>query len=174
MRKITPFALALLASSAALADGPSFKMKEVPTQLSLTACRVDDWTGKRPLPEGVMPSRDWRDLEWRRGKDHALQCKHVIIELQDAVEMNYSSKEAAKLHPDWSEHGQCAARSMDLGPRWAAQNPGYWPLAIGCPKAMTKKIGGVDVIYDYAMPPCPSFEPGTEFPMKCEFSEGLI
>lgn len=176
MRKV-PFIIAgVVAMTTAYAEAapPTIAKVPTPTVLTVTVCRVDDWTGKRPLPDNVIPSKDWRDLEWRRTADHALQCKLIVIELQDAVALNYSSEKAAELHPDWSEKGQCAARAMDFGPRWGEQNKGWWPLAIGCPTPITKNVNGVDVIIDFAKPPCPAFEPGTDFPMRCEFSEGLI
>jgi hypothetical protein len=182
MRKV-PFIIAgVVAMTTAYAEAapPVIAKKEAPTKLGVTVCRVDDWTGKRPLPEGVIPSRDWRDLEWHRDPlDHSLSCKFLTVQLEDAVAMNYSNKEAAALHPDWSDAGQCSARSMDFAPRWAEQNKGWWPLAIGCPKRVVQRVTGedgtqVDVIIDYQTPPCPSYEPGTNFPMKCKFDESMI
>lgn len=177
MRKIAPFAVLLLASAASAGQAPAVKLP--PTDLAVIACRVDDWTGKRPLPDNVIPTRDWRDLEWHRDAEFALECKRIAVKLQDAVTANYSSKKAADLNPDWSEPTQCSARSMDLAPRWSAQNPGYWPLAIGCPTPIANNMGtpddtSDDVIIDYKMPECPSYEPGTNTPMKCKFDESVI
>jgi hypothetical protein len=179
MRTLVLFSAAVLAATvASAAQAPA--IKKAPTQLSVIACRVDDWTGKRPLPEGVRPSKDWRDLEWHRDAEFALECKRIALQLEDAVAMNYSNKEAAALHPDWSDAGQCSARSMDLAPRWSAQNPGYWPLAIGCPTPIADDNGtpddkSDDVIIDYKMPECPMYEPGKDGKrMHCKFDESMI
>jgi len=168
MIRALSFALFLLASAAAYAgqepiDHPTQTEKGpplAPTSIVIVACKVDDFTGQRPLPEGVMPAPGWRDLDLH--VEHGeLICQHVRLDLEDAVAMDYPRKPyalagvvpesdsglndlkqqapvtgslyAEPLNPNFGDPAQCAHAGAMKGAEWNEHNKGWAFVGIGCP-----------------------------------------
>ena len=153
-----------------------------PASLSVIACRVVDKTGLPGRQNPKMAAPNWKDLEWYINQGLELECKREVIENMDDS-TQYAAGGTGKeipLDPDWSHSSECAARAMEIGPRWNDAHPGWAVLAIGCPVPI-KNYGadGIkgtfdDEIVGYKLPECPTFMPGTENRMKCSYDESAV
>jgi hypothetical protein len=190
MLRATVLAALLLAAGASAyageepTDHPTQTEKRVgpaaPTELVIVACRVVDWTGLRPLPEGVQAVHNWRDLEWFTNDGQEYECKREVAALQDST--LFSEKATGKeipLNANFSDLGQCASRSMEVGPRWNDKHPGWAVMGVGCPVPIMNDNGTPETTLDdyvigYKLPECPIHQPGTENRMRCHFDESVI
>lgn len=187
MRTLFAFLAVVLVASTAHGASPS--PPKAPTSLAAVACRVDDWTGKRPLPENVMPvdtgAYKWHDLELH--VEHGeLECKVVPMDnLQDsAMYSKLASKSLVPLDPDFGDWTQCSRAAAVLGPEWDQKNPGWATVAVGCPTPigldedgdgrpdiyMDGPYQGQYKIKSWKMPSCPDYFPGTNTRMKCRYT----
>src|SRR5262245_14680279 len=100
MRAVYAFLALVLIASTAHGASPS------PGQNSLVivACKVVDWTGKRPLPENVFPAQGWKDLELFINDNQEYECKREVAEdLQDAALYHKDAPpDTIPLTPDFS------------------------------------------------------------------------
>lgn len=151
-----------------------------PTSVVIVACRVDDWTGKRPLPPNIFPARDWKDLELHV-ENGELQCKREVLNLEDAT--LYSPKalmDMLPLHPDFSEWTQCARVGVVQAAEYNKTHPGWGVVGVGCPVPIMDDNGTPedfldDRIIGFKLPECPSHLPGhDDAPMKCRFDASII
>lgn len=151
------------------------------TDLVIIACRVDDLTGQPGRQNPEMAAKNWRDLEWHLNDSLEYECKRVVLRLEDSTpyQMQAQGKEIP-LDADFSKHEQCAARAMEIGPRWNDQHKGWATMAIGCPTPWMSDNGTPDDKSDdfptgsYKMPECPVHQPGTQNRIKCTYDESAI
>lgn len=169
------FALLCVFPAIALAS-PQFAIQaptspRAPQAISVISCVVDD-LGLDVLPASVIPSREWKNLEWHRDKDGDLLCKRVIVEIQDKDEV---VNNGTQLHHNFGDPGQCVrgAALFFTTSQWDAQHQNYAVIAVGCPTPIVDAETGV--ITGWHMPECPSHVPGNPaMPLKCKFDESLI
>lgn len=146
---------------------------KAPPSLVFIACQVEDWTGRRPLPPGVMPTKDWRDLELHiEGGEYI--CKRIAIEnIQDAS--IYHEKATADMmprEPNMGHHGQCARVGVPMSHNWDMDNKGWSVVGVGCPTPMD--LNGDGIVDSWKLPECPTYLPGTTNRMKCRFDESNV
>ena len=130
------------------------------------------------IPEGferfLAPPvvHNFHDLEWNV-VDGKLDCKREIVDLTDEGEL----QGAPTIGADFARAIGCQMAAMSYAPKWADSNPGWWPIAIGCPNPLysdngTPDDGQDDYIVGYKMPECPSDIKGMI--IKCTFDESAI
>jgi hypothetical protein len=138
--------------------------------LVIIACKAIDWTGKRPLPENVFPTKDWRDVEVYLNKDGEAECKREVVHLEDAA--LFQEGDAKPLNSDFSDKGQCSRASMLFSPTWNQSHKGWLVVTTGCPTPIKQDVTGDgpsddDITIGYKMPECPSW-------IRCNFDESQI
>jgi hypothetical protein len=158
-------ALLALLSTTALADVPA------PTSVVIVACRVSDHTGEAGRHDPSLAAKNWRDLELVI-KDGEYQCKREVLQLEDgAVWGSHAPEELIPLHPNFGNPAQCAKVGVMQAAEWNESHKGWAVVAVGCP---TKIVNEQGEIVGWHMPSCPSFLPGTDNRMKCNFDESTI
>lgn len=180
--------ISLIMFSAAALAGP-----KAPQTLVVVACKADDLTGK-PGRHGVDPvtgqydktaaAKGWRDLELHINKNLEYDCKRELLPLEDAVTMYWPPKLAKPINPDWGNWGQCVRAGVSISHRWEMDNKGWAVVAIGCPSPIGVDADGdgkpdMDerghyVIKGWKLPGCPSYLPGTNNRMRCNFDSSAV
>jgi hypothetical protein len=191
MRTSLVFLAAVLLASTAHGASPS---PPTANSLVIVACKVTDWTNKRPLPDIVRETaRGWRDLELYVNENQEYECKREVLEnLEDAT--SYSEDATADhipITPDFTDQTQCVRAGVTKAQAWNEQhvgnveddridNDGWAVVGIGCPTPWMSDNGTPDDTSDdkptgsVKLPDCPSFLPGTNNRMKCVFDESAV
>lgn len=196
MREIWYIALAATALLLGEGWGGAYAATVGPNSLVIVACKVTDWTGRRPLPPGVvaLPDNKWRDLDlYINPKKQAYECQREVLEdLQDMSQ--YSSKAGIDFVPmngNFTKPGPCLRAGVPLAQAWNEKhvgnieddrpdNDGWAVVGVGCPSRYWSDNGTPqdktdDIPLDsYKLPDCPTYLPGTNNRMKCEFDESEI
>ena len=181
MRKVPFIVAGVVAMTTAYAEAaPPTKEPQVaiqapdspraPQAIAVISCQVDDM-GFDTLPDNVLPSREWRNLDWHRDKGGNLICKRELVEIEDKDEIVNNS---VQLHHNFGEPGQCVrgAALFFTTSGWDAKRPKWAVIAVGCPTPITDPDGK---IVGWHMPECPSHVPGNdEMPLRCKFDESGV
>lgn len=150
-----------------------------PTSVVIVACRVDDWTDKRPLPPNVFPAKGWKDLELHV-EDGEFQCKREVLNLEDGT--LYSPKalmDTLPLYPNFADLTQCGRIGVVQAAEYNKVHPGCGVVGVGCPVPIMDDNGtpddsNDDRIIGFKLPECPTRIPGSDSPMHCRFDSSLI
>jgi hypothetical protein len=159
----------------ALATPPQYAIQTptspvAPQAIAVISCQVDD-LGLDALPDNVIPTHQWKNLEWRRDKSGNLICKREIVPIQDKDEVVNNQ---VPLKHNFGDPGQCAHGSalFFTNAEWDKHHPNYAVIAVGCPTPIVNDEGK---IVSWHMPECPSHVPGNpDMPIRCDLSENEI
>ena len=141
-----------------------------PQAIAVVSCQVVD-LGFDVLPATVIPSREWRNLDWKTDAGGDLICKRELVEILDKDEVVNG---AVQLDHNFGDPGQCvrAAALFFTVSAWDSKHPNYAVIAVGCPTPITDDQGK---IIDWLVPGCPSHVPGNDaMPLKCKFDESAV
>lgn len=144
-----------------------------PTSIVIVACKVEDWTGRRPLPDNVHETaRGWRDLELFVNANQEYECKREVLDLVDGSYFGSKQpEELIPLHPNFGDWAQCARVGVMQAADWNEHHPGWGVVAVGCPTRIVNQDGAT---VGWQMPSCPTHLPGTDNRMRCDFSDSVI
>ena len=158
----------------ALAAGMLFAaLKEAPpvapNTLVIVACRVDDLGALDVVAPGVHdPGARNYQLHIQNG---VYECKRdVLANIVDATAQAHP--ELRELRPNFGKVEQCGIVGVTFVPDWEREHPGWSVVALGCPSPMVDTATGA--IVGWQLPGCPSYLPGTDSPMKCEYDGSEI
>jgi hypothetical protein len=174
---IAGLALAFAISSACLAaDVPA------PHSIVIVSCRTLDMTGMAGR-HGVdedgnyheeMSAKDWRDLDlYINPNTQQYECKRQQLDLEDASLFGANAPEdLITLTPDFSDWTFCARVGVMQAGDFNNTHPGWGVVAVGCPTRIVSNETGATV--GWQMPSCPTFLPGTQNRMRCDFTDSVI
>jgi hypothetical protein len=177
-RKVWLYAI-WLAFGVNLAVLPAKADVPAPHSIVIVACKVVDMTGQ-PGRHGVddtgnyeeAAARDWRDLELFINSNQEYECKRHQLDLVDgALFGDMAPKDLIELTPDFSDWGFCAHVGMMQAADYNRENPGWGVVAVGCPTRIVNETGAT---VGWQMPSCPTYLPGTENRMRCDFTDSVI
>jgi hypothetical protein len=144
-----------------------------PQSIVIVACKVTDWTNRRPLPDNVHETaRGWRDLELFVNSNQEYECKREVLDLVDGS--LFGSKqpdELIPLDPNFGDWAQCVRVGVMQAADWNENHPGWGVVAVGCP---TRIVNDKGETVGWQMPSCPTYLPGTDNRMRCDFSDSVI
>jgi hypothetical protein len=149
------------------------EVKGITDSLVIVACRVDDMTDKRPLPDNVFPARGWKDLELHLNEALEYECRREIIKPQDKEVYNEAATaDMPEMRPNFAALGACLRVGVPFASEYYDQNPGWAVVGIGCPSPID--LNGDGAIDTYKLPECPDYLPGTTNRMRCRFDASII
>jgi hypothetical protein len=187
-------AIMLLAACYRLAEGAETTGVPAPQSIVIVACKVVDLTGK-PGRHGVdsagnydeeSAARDWRDLElYVNPRTLEFECRRDQLDLEDGSIWGAMAPESMiPLVPNFGDWAQCTRVGMMQASEYNEKHPGWGVVAVGCPSpiAMDSDNDGVPdtdefgrfIVKDWKLPSCPTFLPGTQSRMRCNFSDSVI
>jgi hypothetical protein len=153
-----------------------------PQSIVIVACKVIDMTGQ-PGRHGVdaagnyneeAAAKDWRDLElYINPRTQQYECKREQLDLVDgAIFGDNAPKDLLELTPDFADWGFCAHVGMMQAADYNREHPGWGVVAVGCPTRIISNETGATV--GWQMPSCPTYLPGTQSRMRCDFTDSVI
>jgi hypothetical protein len=140
-----------------------------PRTIVTVACRAVDLTGQPGRHDPLMAAHNWRDLELYINDSQKYECRRDEADLSDGEVLK--NPHINELHANFAKLDQCARVGVVWAAEWQDKNPGWAVVGVGCPVPITDAEGRV---LDWKMPTCPSFLPGTNIRMRCDFDESEI
>jgi hypothetical protein len=143
-----------------------------PQSIVIVACKVDDLTGRPGRQDPGFAAKDWRDLELHINQNQEYECKREVLHLEDGSLYGENAPEdMIKLDADFADWMQCARVGMMQAADWNRKNKGWAVVAVGCP---TRIVNDKGATVGWQMPSCPTYLPGTNNRMRCNFDESVI
>jgi hypothetical protein len=158
--------LTILGEDASAAGVPA------PTSIVIVACKVDDLTGQPGRQDPNLAAKGWRDLELHINSNQEYECKREVLDLVDGSYFGSKAPdELINLVPNFADPSQGARVCMMQAAVYNDKNPGWGVVACGLP---TRIVNDKGETVGWQMPSCPTYLPGTQNRMKCDFDESVI